>query len=463
MSPAAAGKEARSRVPRSSHRGWERAASGPDPVAVLAEQAKTRDPELVPLRHGRMLESPFAFYRGGAAVMAADLAATPDSGLGAQLCGDAHLSNFGGFASPERSLVFDINDFDETHPGPWEWDLKRLLASIEIAGRSRGEGAKTRSAIVAAASAEYRVAMRRFASMTNLELFAERLDIVKLVKQWGGDASKRDQARLRKNVRKGISKDSMRALSKLTERVDGELRIVSDPPLICPIEEWMPAEQLERAAETVRKLIAQYAATLHGSAAELFSHYGYVHLARKVVGVGSVGTRALVVLMRGSDDDGDPLFLQVKEAQPSVLEPFTGASRYRRHGRRVVEGQWRMQAAGDIFLGWLTAEGVDGVKRDFYVRQLWDWKTSADVDAMTPRALRAYGRACAWTLARAHARTGDRFAMAAYVGKGESLDRAMTDFASRYADQNEKDHQALADAVASGRLEATTSEQGDAR
>ena len=366
-----------------------------------------------------MLESPFTFYRGGAAVMAADLAATPDSGLRAQLCGDAHLSNFGGFASPDRSLVFDINDFDETHPGPWEWDLKRLLASLEIAGRSRGEGAKTRSAAVSAACAEYRTAMRRFATMTNLELFAERLDIIKFVKQWEGDASKRDQARLRKNVRKGLSKDSMRALTKLTERVDGELRIISAPPLISPVEEWVPAKQLADADATVRKLIAKYAATLHGAAAELLSHYEYVHLARKVVGVGSVGTRALIVLMRGSDDDRDPLFLQVKEAQPSVLERFTSKSRYRRHGRRVVEGQWRMQAAGDIFLGWLTAEGVDGVERDFYVRQLWDWKTSADVDAMTPKALRAYGRACAWTLARAHARTGDRFAIAAYVGKGE--------------------------------------------
>ncbi len=462
MSPAALGKEARSRVPRSSHKGWERAATGPDPVAVLAEQAKTRDPALIPLRHQRMLESPFTFYRGAAAVMAADLAATPDSGIHTQLCGDAHLSNFGGFASPDRSLVFDINDFDETHPGPWEWDLKRLLASIEIAGRSRGEGAKTRSATVAAASAEYRKAMRRFASMTNLEVFAERLDIVDLIKRWGQVASKRDQARTRKVVRKGLSKDSMRALSKLTKRVDGELRIVSDPPLITPIEEFMPPEQLANGDEMIQKLLGEYAATLHGAAAELLSHYSYVHLARKVVGVGSVGTRALIVLMRGSDDDSDPLFLQVKEAQPSVLESFTSKSRYRRHGRRVVEGQWRMQAAGDIFLGWLTAKGVDGVSRDFYLRQLWDWKTSADVDAMTPRALRAYGRACAWTLARAHARTGDRFAVAAYVGKGESLDRAMTDFAARYADQNEKDHQALADAVASGRLEAST-EQGDAR
>ena len=301
--------------------------------------------------------------------------------------------------------------------------------------------------------------MRRFAAMTNLELFSERLDIVTFVKQWEGDASKRDQARLRKNVRKGLSKDSMRALTKLTERVDGELRIVSDPPLISPVEEWVPAKQLNDADATVRKLIAEYASTLHGAAAELLSHYEYVHLARKVVGVGSVGTRALIVLMRGSDDDGDPLFLQVKEAQPSVLEPFTAKSRYRRHGRRVVEGQWRMQAAGDIFLGWLTAEGVDGVERDFYVRQLWDWKTSADVDAMTPKALRAYGRACAWTLARAHARTGDRFAIAAYVGKGDSLDKAMTDFAARYADQNERDHQVLLEAVEDGRLEVAPEEE----
>ena len=455
------GKEARSRVPRSSHRGWKRAASGPDPVAVLAEQAKTRDPALIPLRHRRMLESPFTFYRGAAALMAADLSDTPNSGLRAQLCGDAHLSNFGGFASPDRSLVFDINDFDETHPGPWEWDLKRLLASLEIAGRSRGEGAKTRSATVAAASAEYRKAMRRFASMTNLELFSERLDIVDLIKRWGQTASKRDQARSRKVLRKGLSKDSMRALSKLTTRVDGELRIISDPPLISPVEEWMPADQRTEADATIEMLLAQYATTLHGAAAELLSHYSYVHLARKVVGVGSVGTRALIVLMRGSDDDGDPLFLQVKEAQPSVLEPFTAKSRYRRQGRRVVEGQWRMQAAGDIFLGWLTAEGVDGVERDFYVRQLWDWKTSADVDAMTPKALRAYGRACAWTLARAHARTGDRFAIAAYVGKGDSLDKAMTDFAARYADQNESDHQVLLEAVENGRLEVAP-EEGDA-
>ncbi len=459
MSPAALGKAARASVPRSSHRGWARDPARVDPVAILAEQAKTRDPELIPLRHRRMLESPFTFYRGAAAVMAADLAETPDSGLRAQLCGDAHLSNFGGFASPDRALVFDVNDFDETHPGPWEWDLKRLVASIEIAGRSRGEGAKSRSAAVSAASAEYRAAMRHFASMTNLELFAERLDVLDLVKRWGAEASKRDQAKTRKVVRKGLSKDSTRALSKLTERVDGELRIVSDPPLISPVEEWMPPERLADADAMISKLLDQYASTLHGAAAELLGRYTYVHLARKVVGVGSVGTRALIVLMRGSDDDGDPLFLQVKEAQPSVLEPYTGRSRYRRHGRRVVEGQWRMQAAGDIFLGWLTALGVDGVERDFYVRQLWDWKTSADVDAMTPKALRAYGRACAWTLARAHARTGDRFAMAAYVGKGESLDRAMADFAARYADQNELDHQALADAVRTGRLSAETKEE----
>ena len=450
----ARGKAGRSRAPRSSHAGWSRAPAAADPVSVLEAQAPSRDPDLVPIRYGRMLASPFAFYRGGAAIMAADLAGTPDSGLTTQLCGDAHLSNFGGFASPERTLVFDINDFDETLPGPWEWDLKRLAASIEIAGRSAGFAPKSVRSQVLDTTREYRAAMREFAALGNLELWASRMDLETAAARWGRAFSPKGKARAERRAAKARSKDHTRALARLTHRDDGALRINNDPPLIVPVSEWPQLRgQLDKAEGRVKNLIAEYGRTLTGSAHALLDEYEFVDMARKVVGVGSVGTRAMIALFVGRDE-GDPLFLQVKEAQPSVLEEHLRRSRYRSHGRRVVEGQWLMQAASDVFLGWLTAEGVDGVKRDFYVRQLWDWKMSAVVEQMSSADLAAYGGMCGWILARAHARTGDRVAIAAYVGRGDSLDRSIADFARTYADQNERDYEQFAAAADSGKIKA---------
>ena len=448
----ARGKAARAAVPRSSHAAWE-APDDRDPVAILEGQAPSRVPELVPIRYGRMVESPFAFYRGAAAVMARDLSGTPDSGIRAQLCGDAHLANFGGFASPDRSLVFDINDFDETHPGPWEWDVKRLAASIEIAARGNGCDKAARRAMVAGCVHSYREAMREFARQGNLEVWYARLDANAVVAGWGERAGPEDVARIRKRSAKARSKDRLRAFSKLT-RDDGQgPRLISDPPLIVPLRELIAKRRLRAADERIGRLLKAYGETLDGDTGSLLERYEYVDIARKVVGVGSVGTRTFIVLLMGAGED-DPLFLQVKEAQESVLHPYTGKARFRHHGRRVIEGQWLMQAASDIFLGWLSAEGIDGVRRTFYVRQLWDWKYSPDIEAMGPELLAAYAEVCGWTLARAHARSGDRFAIASYLGGGRVFDRALADFASIYADQNERDHAALADAVKSGRVEA---------
>ncbi|MGZ5311149.1 MAG: DUF2252 domain-containing protein [Solirubrobacterales bacterium] len=451
---AARGKAARATVPRSAHAGWE-APPGRDPVAILEGQAPQRVPELVPIRFGRMLESPFAFYRGAAAVMAADLAATPTTRIRVQLCGDAHLANFGGFASPERELVFDINDFDETLPGPWEWDVKRLGASVAVAARGNGMNEAGCRAAVAGCARAYREAMRDFARQGNLEVWHARLDGSGIVAEWSERAGKDDVARIRRRTAKARGKDRLRAFSKLTTEVDGQRRIISDPPLIVPLAELAPARALKVADARVRKLIRAYAETLDGDTHALLEQYDYVDLARKVVGVGSVGTRTFIALLLGAAE-GDPLFLQIKEAEASVLEPYAGRSRFRHHGRRVIEGQRLMQAASDIFLGWLSAEGIDGVRRTFYVRQLWDWKLSPRIEAMSPELLAAYAEMCAWTLARAHARSGDRGAIAAYLGKGDAFDRSLADFAEAYADQNERDHAALADAVKSGRVEART-------
>jgi uncharacterized protein (DUF2252 family) len=445
------GRAARADVRRRAQGAFEPAPDRPDPVDVLEQQAASRVSELVPIRYGRMLVSPFTFYRGAAAIMAADLAASPNSGLRAQLCGDAHLSNFGGFASPDRELIFDINDFDETLPGPWEWDVKRLAASLAVGGRDRGFNGAERREIVLRTVGEYRAAMRRFAEMKNLEVWYARLDGAAIRSRWVSD--KRDAKRLEKVARKATTKDSMRALSKLTHRVDGELRIINDPPLIVPFDELVPAAESERMDKELRTLFRAYGRTLQGGARELFETYRRVDVARKVVGVGSVGTRARIVLLLGRDDE-DPLFLQAKEAGPSVLEPYAGKSRFANHGQRVVEGQWLMQAASDIFLGWIRATGIDGKQRDLYVRQLWDWKASADVDVMGPSNLADYAEMCGWTLARAHARSGDRVAIAAYLGSGDAFDRAMASFAETYADQNERDYAALESAVKSGRVAA---------
>jgi uncharacterized protein (DUF2252 family) len=451
---AAAGKAARSDAPRSSHADWERAADRPNPVDLLEEQAASRLPELVPLRYGRMSASPFAFFRGAASVMARDLAGSPRSGARVQLCGDAHVSNFGAFASPERNLLFDLNDFDETLPGPWEWDVKRLAASIAIAARGLGLKRGRRRALVREAVGHYRKAMRDFAPMHTLDVWYAHLgerDFERLRPRVGARISKR----LDKGMAKARAKDSQRAFNKLTERVDGAVRITPDPPLIQPLEDLLPGAEAKNLEAAIEQVIEGYRESLPRDRRRLLDRYRYVHSARKVVGVGSVGTRAWIILLLGRDDD-DPLFLQAKEAQRSVLEPFAGPSEFDNQGERVVEGQRLVQAASDIFLGWLRTTGIDGEERDFYFRQLWDWKGSVDLDTITPTAMAINNRMCAWTLARAHARSGDAIAMAAYLGCGESFDKAIAEFAETYADQNERDHAALLDAIDSGRVEAVS-------
>ena len=450
----AAGKAARDGLPRSEHAAWEPARDRHDPVELMEEQAATRVPELVPLRHGRMLVSPFTFFRGAAAHMAADLAGSPRTGLDVQLCGDAHLSNFGAFAAPDRRLVFSVNDFDETLPGPFEWDVKRLAASFAVAGRDRAFDPRTRKAINATAARAYRQAMHEFARMGNLEVWYARIqeqDLERAVRQ----GSRKQIKRFEHNVAKAQSKDSMKAFAKLTEIVDGEPRIASAPPLIVPVEEVVPAAEHARLDELVRGVIRSYRRSLTADRRHLLERYRYVHMARKVVGVGSVGTRAWIMLLLGRDGD-DPLFLQLKEAERSVLEPYLGASRFSNAGQRVVEGQRLMQAASDILLGWIRATLLDGTMRDFYVRQLWDQKGSAIVEVMNPKAMMVYAELCGKTLAKAHARSGDAVAIASYLGGGDSFDRAMASFAESYADQNERDYRALKDAVASGRIAAET-------
>jgi uncharacterized protein (DUF2252 family) len=454
---AAAGKAARSAAPRSSHGEWEPAADRADPVAILEEQARSRVPELVPIRYGRMAVSPFTFYRGAAAVMAADLARTPGSGLRVQVCGDAHLSNFGAFAAPDRSLVFDLNDFDETLPGPWEWDVKRLAASFEIAARENGLKRRERRSIVLTAAREYREAMRGFAEMRQLEVWYARLSIDDLLEELRseelGSKEKAAVKRAEKNASKARGKDHLRALDRLTHRVDGELRFISDPPLLVSAEELLGEGESEAFEATIRGVIESYRSTLPADRRHFLDTYRYRHLARKVVGVGSVGTRAWVVLMTGRDD-GDPLVLQAKEAAASVLEPYAGASRFGNHGRRVVEGQRLMQAASDSFLGWCPAVGIDGRERDFYVRQLWDWKRSVDTETLTPHGLEVYARICGWTLARAHARSGDPIAIGAYLGSSGAFDDAIAEFSHLYADQNERDYAAMVEAIDAGRIQA---------
>jgi uncharacterized protein (DUF2252 family) len=448
---AADGKAARDAAPRTSHGEWEPASDRTDPVEVLERQATSRVGQLLPLRYGRMLVSPFTFYRGAAAVMAADLACTPASGLTAQLCGDAHLSNFGAFASPDRELVFDVNDFDETLPGPWEWDVKRLAASFSVAGRDRGFPARERRRIVAAMAAEYRAAMRRLAALGNLEVWYTKIDVATIAERWATAAGEKEVKAFRRNLAKTRAKDRMRALSKLTHEVDGRLRIVSEPPLIVPLRELADADP-DEVEGRVREILADYRETLAEDRRVLLDSYRYVDAAFKVVGVGSVGTRAWIVLLQGRDE-GDPLFLQVKEAQPSVLEPYAEPTAYTQQGERVVHGQRLVQSASDILLGWVRARGIDDKKRDYYVRQLWDQKGSARIENMDPRALTAYAQICGTTMAHAHARSGDRIAIAGYLGKGDTFDKAIAAFAESYADQNERDYAALKVAADEGRIE----------
>ena len=472
----AMGVEARDRASLSDHTGWTPAADRPDPVALLEEQDATREPDLVPVRHGRMMVSPFTFYRGAAKIMAADLAETPVAGLEAQLCGDAHLSNFGAFASPERRLLFDLNDFDETLPGPFEYDVKRMAASFTIAARNNGFAKADARAATMASVRAYREAMAEFAQMGTMDIWYAYLDEDELMaairsmvaetkkeakptkkggkKQPKGEAklAKAAQKQAEKTAAKAHTRDSMQALSKLGQLVDGTYRIVSQPPVVVPFRDWtatygLPADQVDKV---IREQFRAYRATLQDDRRKLLERFQVVDAARKVVGVGSVGTRAFIVLLQGQGSH-DPLFLQVKEATASVLEPYVGKSRYRQHGERVVQGQRMMQAASDIYLGW--TKGVD-VRRHFYWRQLRDMKGSALPETMPPVALTFYAGICGWTLARAHARSGDPVAIAAYLGDSDAFDKSITGFSQRYADQNERDYTEFVNAVRSGRLEA---------
>jgi len=454
---AARGKAARAEIPRRVNGEWEPSPHRPDPVGLLEEQGVSRVPELVPIRYGRMLASPFAFYRGGALIMASDLAGTPISGLRVQLCGDAHLSNFGVFGSPERNLVFDINDFDETAPGPWEWDVKRLAASFAIAGRENGFSDEERRTVVLAMVRSYREAMAGFAGMRNLEVWYANLPVEQAFREFSAGVDPKRLKKAEADVGKARTKDSMHAFEKLTRLVDGEPRIISDPPLIVPIDELVPSDiDRETIQEEIRAFIRLYRRTLETDRRHLLETFRFVDLARKVVGVGSVGTRAWIALFLGADDT-DPLFLQVKEAQRSVLEQFVGKSEYTNCGQRVVAGQRLMQATSDIFLGWQhTTFSLDGQERDFYVRQLKDWKGSFAIEAAVPAGAAAYGKACGWTLARAHARSGDRIAIASYLGKADVFDQAIAAFAETYADQNQRDYDAFKHAVESGRITAQT-------
>jgi uncharacterized protein (DUF2252 family) len=475
----AKGLEARDRTALSSHTKWRPAADRPDPVGLLTEQDTTREQDLVPVRHGRMMVSPFTFYRGAAKIMAADLTDTPVAGLDAQLCGDAHLSNFGLFASPERVLLFDVNDFDETLPGPFEWDVKRMAASFAIAGRNNGFAkADTRAATLASVRA-YREAMASFARMGTMEIWYAHLDEDELMaairnavagtkkeakgaKKEKGKKEKKDEKqekaakvagkRAEKVAAKAHTRDSLQALSKLAELVDGKYRIVSEPPIVVPSRDLASTYGLspDQVVPVIHEQFRAYRATLQDDRRRLLERFEVVDMARKVVGVGSVGTRAFIVLLEGRDAQ-DPLFLQIKEATASVLEPYLGKSRYRQHGERVVQGQRMMQAASDIYLGW--TKGLD-VRRHFYWRQLRDMKGSVEVEAMAPVGLTFYARTCGWTLARAHARSGDAVAMAAYLGDSDAFDKSITGFSERYADQNERDYQEFVNAVKSGHLKA---------
>ncbi len=452
---AARGKAARADVPRSSHAVWDPPPLRRNPVDLLEEQARTRVPELVPIRYGRMLVSPFTFYRGAAYLMASDLAGAPRTGLYTQLCGDAHLSNFGAYAAPDRRLVFSINDFDETLPGPFEWDLKRLVASFAVAGRDRGFDDKQREMVNLAVGQGYREAMTSYAAMPNLDLWYTRVDVDEVMAAIQREATAKERKRAQANLAKTRAKDSLKAFAKLTTIVDGEPRIIADPPVVTPIEDLLGADRAHELDDFLRTVIRSYRRTLSGDRRRLLERYRYVHAARKVVGVGSVGTRAYIMLLLGRDD-ADPLFLQFKEAEASVLESFVGKSTFANHGQRVVEGQRLTQSASDIMLGYIRAEGIDGVTRDFYVRQLWDAKGSALVELMEPSLMSRYATLCGSELARAHARAGDGVAIASYIGTNNTFDRALALFAEAYADQNERDYNTLTKAVQDGRIKVET-------
>jgi uncharacterized protein (DUF2252 family) len=448
----ARGKSARSEVSLESHAVLAPTELRADPVELLERQAATRVPELVPIRYGRMLVSPFTFYRGAALIMAADLAGTPNSGLRVQLCGDAHMCNFGVFASPERHLVFDLNDFDETAPGPFEWDIKRLGASLEIAGRENGFKGKERRSVVMAAASAYREAMSKFALGSNLDVWYAHVDVESEMDSIRPLLNPASAKRTDAALAKARTKDSSQAFEKLATVVDGEAQIVSDPPLIVRVTELLPDADAEELFAQLRGVLVAYRESLPADRRHILEEYRLVDMARKVVGVGSVGTRAWILLLEGFDS-GHPLFLQAKEAQASVLEEFAGASMYTNHGQRVVAGQQLMQGVSDIFLGWQRTRSYDDIDRDFYVRQLRDWKGSVETETMIPLGMTLYARLCGWTLARAHARSGDRVAIASYLGRKRTFDQAIAEFASAYADLNQRDYEALQAAQAAGRVE----------
>ena len=457
MSPAerrVRGKAARAEVPRESHAEWKPSADRPDPVALLESQGAARVPDLVPVRYGRMMETPFTYYRGAALPMASDLAQTPASGIIVQACGDAHLSNFGIFGSPERKLLFDVNDFDETLPAPWEWDVKRLAASLEVAARENGFGDKDRKKIVLGSVRRYREVMRQLSGEGNLGVWYTQVDMDDFRARFDGLLQERQRKLVNKGLAKARTRDSMQELAKLTRIEDGQPRIISEPPVIVPLRDLLgELAGAVNIAKELEALIAKYRRTLQPDRRVLLEQYEFTDIARKVVGVGSVGTRCWIILMLGRDET-DPLFLQVKEAEESVLARFAGTSRYDNQGERVVNGQRLMQAASDIFLGWQRFAGLDGVSRDFYVRQLRDWKFSIDIATMIPRGLRLYGELCGLTLARAHARSGDEIAIASYLGASDAFENAIAEFAAAYADQNERDFKAFTGAISSGRLVA---------
>jgi uncharacterized protein (DUF2252 family) len=447
------GKQARVLAPLESHAEFAPSPAR-DPVGLLLEQDKDRVPGLVPVRHARMLASPFAYYRGAALPMAADLSGTPVSGLRAQLCGDAHVANFGAFASPERRLVFDVNDFDETLPGPFEWDVKRLAASLAIAGRGNGFTAKARRQIVVASVRAYRMAMREFSGQHFLDVWYAHLEVESIVSEFGSRSKSKLVKATEKMLATAPAHNSMQALDKLTTVTGSRRRFISDPPLIQPVEEAFGDARAGEVYAAMRAMVGKYRQTLQSDRRHLLEYFALDQVARKVVGVGSVGTRALVLLMAGAEGT-EPLLLQAKEAQPSVLATYCGHSQYREQGERVVAGQHLMQAESDIFLGWTQAADPDGVDRDYYVRQLKDWKFSVPVEQMVPAGMTVYARLCGWTLARAHARSGDRVALAAYLGGSGAFDDAVAGFAETYADQNDRDYAALQAAVKDGMVAAT--------
>jgi uncharacterized protein (DUF2252 family) len=450
----ARGKDARTAAPLESQAEFQ-PAPGRDPVGLLLGQAASRVPELVPVRHGRMMVSPFTYYRGAALPMGADLAGTPTAGLRVQVCGDAHLSNFGAFASPERNLVFDVNDFDETLPGPFEWDVKRLAASLIVAGRDNGFTAKACRKLALVSAEAYRTAMRGFAEQTFLDVWYAHLDVEPALAEVKAEIKAKRLKMFQKALEKAHTKDSTSALAKLTAEVDGQRRIISDPPTIVPVEELFPDVEAAAIYEQISSVVSKYGRSLQSDRRHLLSQFTLMHVARKVVGVGSVGTRAWIALM-DAGDGVEPLVLQAKEAQESVLAEFAGRSLYKNEGERVVAGQHLMQAQSDIFLGWTHILAPDGVERDFYVRQLRDWKFSVPIEVMLPEGMTVYSRLCGWTLARAHARSGDRIALAAYLGGSAKFEQAIADFAETYADQNELDYASFQAAVKDGRAEAIT-------